>query len=227
MEGYAEKFNIENNKHIQEKVRIFFSKNEIIDVLNLIFRHLPNLKASSYEKLFNLLTKIKYKDFEVWKKILRQYLLYLSLSNTNYQPLKFNYICIILSYLRVNYSMLTFSSDPELEKLIEKSIKQSNEHLITNIKKASPKDVAIIVNSLSKLGLLDENNSKIIENHIYPLIRDLDNSDFTNILYCFCRNKLGSDKFYHVLSKRSEEIILSNIGIKLNSFITSQIAKCN
>lgn len=201
IDSYAEKFDSFNNKQIQEKIKIVFGKNEIIDTFNLIFRHLPNLRESAFEKLINIMTKIQYKDYNVWKRVLRQYILYLSLNNTDYQPLRINYIAIILSYLKNNYKMLTFSSDTELEKLIEKAIKQSNDHLLENIQKASIKDVIILVSSISKLGLLDENNSLIIENYLIPKMKELAAMDFINILYCFCKNKCASEKFYKVLSK--------------------------
>ena len=232
-DNYTKKFDSINNKIVQDNIRTVFGRNEIIDAFNLIFRHLPNLKSSAFEKLINIMTKVNYQDNEIWKRVLRQYLLYLSLLKTDYQPLKIEYIALILSHLKNNFKMLTFSSDTELEKLIEKAINKSLEYLLDNINKAQIQDVIILVSSISKLGLLDENNSLIIENYLTPKMQQIDDKGFINLLYCFCKNKCASDKFYNVLginyyntASRSEAIILKSEGDKLNPFLISQIAKC-
>lgn len=202
-------------------------QNEVIDSLKLITQHLNDLKSAEFEKFINLLIKIKYTNFDTWKKVLTQYIMYISLLSTSYQPLREKDIVQILHYLKNMYTFLPYNTSKDVQNLLERAIKESIIYLVNNLDKMTPELISSIINSISKLGYLDENNCRKIEETITPVFENMSHKHFTNILFCICRNRCASENFMKNLEKYSEKILDEHLETgEFDKFSVTMIAKC-
>jgi lantibiotic modifying enzyme len=89
--------------------------------------------------------------------------------------------------------------------------------------------ISSIITSISKLGYLDEQNCRKIENTLEDKLNQIPSEDFVNILFCICRNRCASEGFMNKLENVSESILddYINNNKRLNTFTVTMIAKCN
>ena len=79
-----------------DKINSLFTTNTIIvNSIKALMDHLKYISKGSFEKLINILVKIKYNDLNNWKSILEQYLYFL-FSRMNYQDLFLLYLAEFL-----------------------------------------------------------------------------------------------------------------------------------
>lgn len=186
------------------------------------------MKTSGFEKLINILVKIKYTNGENWKIILRQYILYLTLLNTSYQPLTGKHISQILYHIKHLNSFITYSAEVELLTLLDKALKDSVTYLLKNINEIDLDSLNLVINSISKLGLLDEENTRIIEKQISPLLDKLPHSTLANIQFCVFKNRCGSESFHKKFENINIKILddYESLDIQLEPHIVTMIIKC-
>jgi hypothetical protein len=212
----------------EQKFQDFMSSNMGIDTISIILHNIPYLNSSSYEKLINFLVKIKYKNNNNWITILKEYLRCLDILNKHYQPLSNKHVAQILSYLKDMYKYLPYSTENELLELLDKSISGSIAYLMNNLHDMYPENFVLLINSLSKLGLMDESNSKIIEKVLTERLQDIPYALFCNILYSIFRTRSASESFNLKLEKITNFILddfLSNKA-EIDPFVITMIAKC-
>jgi hypothetical protein len=213
------------NPEIEEKINKIFKSNDVIDTLHIIIRHISDIKTSGFEKLINLLVKIKYLNQEHWKIILSQYLMYLSIVQTHYQPLDNRHITQILAHLKDMYKYLPFESDKELLQVLDRSISESINHLFKYLDQMNPEYFVITINSISKLGLMDETNTRNIENIMTDKLKDMPDNYFANILFSTFRNRCASESLYNILEQRCISVLESYKKGKGDTFVVTMIAK--
>jgi len=124
-ETYSKKLELKLDKKMKKKIKDVFSRNEVIDSLNLIMKHINDLKSNDMAKFINILIKIDYSNFENWKKILKQYIMYLSLITKDYRPLENKDVVQTLNNLKNMYNFLPYLSDEEIQTLLDRAIKES------------------------------------------------------------------------------------------------------
>jgi hypothetical protein len=202
------------------------SSNMGIDTMAIILHHIHFLNSSSYEKLINFLVKIKYRNNNNWVKILNEYLVYLDILSKSYQPMANKHVAQILSHLKEMYRYLPYSTERELLELLDKSISGSVTYLLKNIDHMYPENFVLLINSLSKLGLLDENNIKLIERALTMKLQDIPYSLFCNILHSIFRHRGANESLYLKLEKITN-FILDDYGTsEIDPFVVTMIAKC-
>ena len=209
-EAYSQKVNMKLDKRVKNKLREVFSRNEVVDAITLIMRHLNDLKSTDLAKFINVLIKIDYSNFENWKKILKQYIMYLSLITPDYKPLFNKDVVQILHHLKNMYNFLPYLSDDEIQTLLERAIKESIEYIIKNINTLELKHVATTITAMSKLGMLDEEVCRKIEKFLINVISEenaMSDADFANILFCIFKSKTASENLTNMLEKYAEKII--------------------
>ena len=229
--GYPQNTSYDNYLHqvnkidaqAELKLKAIFSKNEIIETISIILKHVSDLKEGQLEKFINILIKIQYSNFENWKIILRQYILYISLLDTNYQPLRDKDICQILHHLKNMYSFLPYTSDQEIQNLLERAIKESVNYLIKKFDDLKIEFYGKTLTAISKLGLLDDEVCKKVEkNLIYKLKDELIPADvFANIFFCIIRNRCASENFMVHLSKYCDRIM--NMYLKDSGMVSPYV----
>jgi hypothetical protein len=205
------------------------SSNVAIDTMSIILHNIHFLNSTSYEKLINFLVKIEYKNNNNWIKILKEYLTCLDILSKSYQPLSIKHVTQILSHLKEMYKYLPYTTEKELLELLDKSISNSITFLMNNIDDMYPENFVLLINSLSKLGLLDESNAKRIEKALVTKLQDIPYNLFCNILYSICRNRSVGESFYQKLEKITNFILDDYTGgtVQLDPFVLTMIAKCN
>jgi hypothetical protein len=217
-----------NSRRIEQNVKQIFSSNIIKDSINLIMRHLTSIRSSELEKFINLLIRTKYSNFNNWKLILKQYITYMSLLETNYQPLRNKDVVQILHHLKNIYTFLPYDADKEIQTFIERAIKESITYLIKNLEKMNNEEMGSIINSISKLGYLDEHNCSKIEKTLMTMLEEIPPYQFVSILFCICRNRCASNDFLKKLEDVSESILDSYLKdtSETSSYVVAMIAKC-
>jgi len=220
---------IVKNKQLINNIETTFSKNIVIDTINLIFQHLSEIKSVSFEKLIFLLVSIRYKKYDNWKIVLKQYNGYISLLNkkdsNGYKPINFKSMTGCLHQLKNIYNFMTYFSDVEFENILDESIKGTSNYLLANLNENNTKLIMIVINNCSKMGLLDTSNIEKVEKVIISKIDEISASDFIGVLYSFCKNKCGSEPFYQVLEAKCRKIIMEMNKNDINPFVLSMIAK--
>jgi len=194
---------------IEHTIKEIFSKNEVIDTITIILKHISDLKESELEKFINILIKIKYSNFENWKIILRQYVLYISLLDTNYQPLRDKDICQILHHLKNMNNFLPYTSDEEIQNLLERAIKDSVNYLIKRFEGLKIEYYGKTLTAISKLGLLDDEVCKKLETNLIYKLKDhmIPGDVFSNILFCIIRNRCASENLLRHLMNYCDKIM--------------------
>ncbi len=207
-ETYSKKLELKLDKKMKKKIKDVFSRNEVIDSLQLIMKHINDLKSNDMAKFINILIKIDYSNFENWKKILKQYIMYLSLITKEYRPLENKDVVQTLNNLKNMYNFLPYLSDEEIQTLLDRAIKESIQYIIKNITNLKLKDVATTITSMSKLGMLDEEVCRKIEGFLINVCQnEISDADFANILFCLFKSKTASETLVKILEKKSESII--------------------
>jgi hypothetical protein len=228
-EKYAQKIQLKTDKKLKKRLKEVFSRNEVIDSLNLIMRHITDLKSSELVKFINVLIKTDYSNFDNWKKILKQYIMYLSLLTTDYKPLHNKDVVQIMTHLKNMYNFLPYLSDEEIQSLLERAIKESIDYVIKNIHTLELKHVATTITTMSKLGLLDEEVCRKIESFLCELIFEdkISDSDFANILFCIYKSKCASEELMNILEKNCERIIdfYNKNPSRIDPFVVTMITK--
>lgn len=209
-ENFYEREKIKKNKKLEKKVSEVFSSNEIIDSLNLIVRHLGDLKLQELDRLINILVKVKYSNFENWKKILRQFLLSITLLDTGYtKPTEKKRVVQILQRLKEIYEFLPFKSDQEIQTLLERSIEESVNFLLRNFNTMDTKAISSTLSSIGKLGLLNEEVCRKIEEPLIDIITDenIEDLEFSKIFFSIYKNRCPSSKLRNAFEKKIGFII--------------------
>ena len=228
-ESYAQKIQMKTDKKLKKRLKEVFARNEVIDSINLVMRHITDLKSSDLVKFINVLVKIDYSNFENWKKILKQYIMYLSLLTTDYKPLLNKDVVQIMTHLKNMYNFLPYLSDEEIQSLLERAIKESIEYVIKNIHTLELRHVATTITTMSKLGLLDEEVCRKFESFLCELIFDdkISDPDFANILFCIYKSKCASEQLMNILEKNCERLIdfYSKNPKRIDPFVVTMITK--
>jgi hypothetical protein len=213
----------------EKKVKYWFNQNEVIDSISLVLKHISDLKSGEMEKFINVLIKIQYSNFDNWKIILRQYVLYISLLDTNYQPLRDKDVCQILHHLKNMYNYLPYTADKEVQTLLDKSINDSINYLIKTFDGLQITHYGKTLSAISKLGLLDEQMCKNLEYILIPKLKNnlIPGNIFVNILFCIYKNNCASENLIRHLEKYCEMILdrYNEDMSKFNPYVVAMIAK--
>jgi hypothetical protein len=90
----------------------------------------------------------------------------------------------------------------------------------------NPEYFTITINSISKLGLLDEANTRNIENIMTDKLKDMGDNYFANILFSTFKNRCASETLFKIFEDRCILILESYKRRNLDTFVITMIAKC-
>jgi hypothetical protein len=206
---YYFKVKKKNDLEVKKKLKMAFSLNEILDTLQFIFKNLNDLKPKELCKLINLLVKIEYSNFENWKKIFIHYQMLLSLITPTYQHVPILDIGKIFTSLQAIYNFLPFTADKEMQSLLDISIKKSLEQLLQKFNDIDSRMLGSTFNSMSRLGLLDDQLLMKIENDLIRLTKEdlLRDEDFIAIVFAIFKSNCASQNLFSVLEKKCEILL--------------------
>jgi hypothetical protein len=226
--------NKNNIDPIKEKnIEKYFSDNIITEAFTIIIRNRDQLNSPNFEKLINILIKIKYQNIRNWKLILNHYLIFLNNVEKTaipYRTSKFErQISQILFHLKNIYDILPVHEDKELEELIDKSIKNTINFLLNNLEKAEPETVNMLLVSTIKLGYLDDQMYRKLEKPLKIHLNSLSDDKFPLLLSSFFKNRAGTEAFITLLENRAERIIDKFLSNKksIDTYAVSNIAQGN
>ncbi len=126
------------------------------------------------------------------------------------------------------YNFLTFFSDVEFEKLLDQAIKSTSEYLLKSLQDTrNTTSILQVVNTCSRMGLIDTNNVAKVEKAIIPRIAKLRHEDFVGLMYSFSKNKYGSEGLYTIFETKCRSIIMGSNKESISPYVISMITKSN